>query len=359
MRIRRKFLQLTKSTYPYGTETLLEKYLPKGYKEDGLGNYYLEVGNNSTTMFACHLDTACSKKSNVKHVFNGKYIETDGTTILGADDKAGMVVALYMIEKKIPGLYYFFIGEEVGCVGSNRLSLAWENTDFSSRIKKVISFDRRGTDSIITDQLYGESCSMKFANELARRLNNTKYGLNLSPDPTGIYTDSAEFMDIVPECTNISVGYYNEHTVHESQDIDFLGNLCRAVCEINWEDLPIHRDPTMVVDYSNQNTFNAAFKGEKWSYENFSYFLNSKGDVEKLYISNEKILDEKNIILHWLNATGNCPGLERIKWNGEKLYVVYSNNEEDYLGNRMDLCKYIPDLKTIDSRHLLSKLSTY
>jgi hypothetical protein len=27
-----------------------------------------------------------------------------------------------MIENKIPGLYYFFLGEEVGCVGSRKVA---------------------------------------------------------------------------------------------------------------------------------------------------------------------------------------------------------------------------------------------
>ncbi len=31
------------------------------------------------------------------------------------------------------------------------------------------------------------------------------------PEDTGVLTDSAQFMGIVPECTNISVGYYDEH----------------------------------------------------------------------------------------------------------------------------------------------------
>ena len=40
-------------------------------------------------------------------------------------------------------------------------------------------------------------------------------------DEGGVYTDSAEFTDIIPECTNISVGYYKEHTVNETQDIQY------------------------------------------------------------------------------------------------------------------------------------------
>ena len=45
MRITRKFLQLTKKTYPYGTESQLESYLPQGYTKDEFGNYYILLVN--------------------------------------------------------------------------------------------------------------------------------------------------------------------------------------------------------------------------------------------------------------------------------------------------------------------------
>jgi hypothetical protein len=44
-------------------------------------------------------------------------ISTDGTTTL-EHDKAGVSVLIWMMKHNIPGLYYFFIGEEVGCIGS-------------------------------------------------------------------------------------------------------------------------------------------------------------------------------------------------------------------------------------------------
>ena len=167
MRITKKFLQLTRFTYPHGTELGLLKNLPNGYQEDGHGNYYLLIGEKPSTMFTCHLDTADRTQTRVNHVFDGNMIRTDGTSILGADDKAGMTVISYMISKGIPGLYYFFIGEERGCVGSSRLSKVWNSRPESSYITKCISFDRRGTDSVITEQLYGVCCSLEFAKDLS------------------------------------------------------------------------------------------------------------------------------------------------------------------------------------------------
>jgi putative aminopeptidase FrvX len=108
-------------------------------------------------MFTSHLDTATSKLVEVIHKEEGEMIRTDGTTILGADDKAGVTILLWMIEHNIKGLYYFFLGEEVGCKGS-KLVAAKHKLEPIQHIKKVISFDRRGTDSVITFQSYSRCC---------------------------------------------------------------------------------------------------------------------------------------------------------------------------------------------------------
>lgn len=341
MRITRKFKQLTKFTYPYETETGLVKYLPKGYKEDGLGNYYLQIGD-TTTMFACHLDTACSYSKKVKHITEGNYIKTDGSTILGADDKAGMTVMLYMIEKNIPGLYYFFIGEERGCIGSGKLSDKWNEFEFSKYINKVVSFDRRGIDSVITEQLFGISCSDEFASELSNQLNLANAEFNFLPDPTGIYTDSAKFMDLVPECTNVSVGYYNEHTVNECQDIDFLIKLCHAVCKVDWESLPVVRDHADINNWDDDYLYWDDDSDDSWVEDNYSYFKKGE-DVEKLYISTCHINEEKSLIYNWLVSSNIYPGFKSIHWNGNSLYVEEGKNLE-FIGERLDICKFLPEL---------------
>ena len=349
MRIVRKFKQLTSQTYPHGTEKGLLKYLPEGYKEDQVGNYYLQIGEETSTMFACHLDTACTYQKKVNHVFDNEFIKTDGTTILGADDKAGMVVMLYMIENKIPGLYYFFLGEEVGCIGSGKLAKIWTKTEFSKYIKKVVSFDRRGTSSVITEQAFGQCCSNEFAKTLSSELNSTGLGFNFSPDPTGIFTDSAKFMSLVPECTNISVGYYSEHTNSEKQDLDFLRRLCKGVCLIDWENLPIKRDHTKYDDYfsiwdDEDEEFFIENSNDEWSKENFSYFK-VNDDIKKMYICKSRIDEEKSFIYKWLFDTGYCSGLRGIIWNGDSLFV--ESDTIEFVGSRIDIMEYIPELSSV------------
>lgn len=354
MNIRKKFLQLTSKTYPHGTENQLKNQLPKGYKEDGFGNFYIEIGNNSSTMFTCHLDTADRQQKVVRHIIDGNTIKTDGSSILGADDKAGMVILLNMIENKVPGLYYFFIGEERGCVGSRRVSQNWSKMEFSNRITKCISFDRRGTDSIITEQFYGVCCSTGFAKELSNRLNLTKYEFKYSPDPTGIYTDSAQFTTLISECTNISVGYYNEHTHSERQDISHLEKLSKAVCEIDWETLPILRNDLSEYTYFDETEDDDWEISDDANFQphNFTW-VNYNGKTQKMMISDIQIESEKDIIYSWLRSSGNDIFVD-ITWDGQNLYGASCSGSYEMVATRNDLMDIIDELKQIPLDHLKS-----
>ena len=95
---------------------------------------------------------------------------------------------------------------------------------------------------------------------MANQLNSTGLGLSYTKDDGGVYTDSAEFIDIIPECTNLSVGYYKEHTHTESQDIEHLERLANACIRVDWENLPTVRNPK-ITEYKTTN----------YSINNYSY----------------------------------------------------------------------------------------
>lgn len=283
--IKSTFLRLTSKTYPYGHEDELVEYMiksglfPKAIQKDVNGNYFCKIGT-SRTIFASHLDTACKDQVNISHVFDGDIIKTDKTSILGADDKAGVTILLWMMKHNIPGSYYFFIGEEVGCIGSG---LASKDTETFKNYDRIISFDRRGTGSVITYQSMSRTCSDEFANALASEIN--KYGNNLSYkiDDTGVYTDSAEFTGVIPECTNLSVGYYNEHTTSENQDIKHLHNLALSCLCINWEELPTKRDP-LKTEFKSYNNYHTEYdwENERWS-ESYNHSKVSDYYYENIY----------------------------------------------------------------------------
>ena len=238
MDIKDIFIELTSCTTPTGSETDIEEYLPSIYKNDPYGNYYIQVGY-SNTMFTSHLDNKCDEKEDVIHQFIGNKIKTDGFTILGADDKSGVSIMINMIDNEIPGLYYFFIGEENGRIGSKRLKeyLLSNQDETFSNIDKVISFDRQGYNDIVTYQLGERGCSDQFADKISTELN--KFDFEYQSTKDGSYSDSHSFIGIFPECVNISVGYFNEHFTNEYQDIEFLQKLSDTCCEIDWDDILI------------------------------------------------------------------------------------------------------------------------
>ena len=243
MNFKETFLKLTEYTTPFQTESDLEPILlsmVSGLKRDTIGNYHKVIGN-SETLFTCHLDNFCKTKEKVNHVIENNIIRTDETTILGADNKIGVCVLLYLISNNVPGHYCFFVGEEPilsgGCYGS----LLFSRFKSITKFKRAIAFDRKETASIVTRQMAQECCSSKFSNELATRfIENMIWS---ESDPTGYYTDTASFLELIPECTNISVGVYNEHTKKEYVDIEYAEKVAVAASKINWETLPTVREP--------------------------------------------------------------------------------------------------------------------
>ena len=266
------FLRLTSKTVPYGHEDQLfesmRELFPKGIQKDEWGNYFYKVGE-SRSIFAAHLDTVSKEYVTVTHVIDGNIIRTDGKTTLGADDKAGVTVLLWMIRNNVPGLYYFFIGEEVGCIGSGKAAKTMDFTHtkevpkvgfYKGNYDRIISFDRRDVGSVITYQSSQRCCSNDFADALCDELNKN-INLSYSKDSGGVYTDSAEFTHLIPECTNVSVGYYKEHTTNEHQDIQHLINLAEACVLVDWENLPTKRNP----DVTEYKEYTSTFGGYNWN----------------------------------------------------------------------------------------------
>jgi hypothetical protein len=367
MDIRAKFLELTSKTYPMGTEKEVYKFLPDDFIKDPYDNLYWIIGRPDT-LFCAHLDTV-GEKSDVEHVFEGDIVKTNGKSILGADDKAGVAIMLYMIEKQVPGFYLFTVGEEKGCVGSSKLSQKLQNkTDEKFKgIKKIIAFDRSGYGSIITHQMEQRCCSDEFANALAAQLN--KGGLKYTIDTGGFYCDSAEFADLIPECTNISVGYFDQHAVVERQDLAFLERLAEVCCRVDWKSLPVKRDPKKVeyIDSYYYSRKKRTVEGEDDTefddYDFHPFAVDDNKDVEVFYFEDKKygcISDISYLDGEIIDITLSQKRVERelelitkymeesqitydfASWDGLVLVVEHDHHETKV--SRNDLIKYVPQL---------------
>lgn len=219
---------------------------------DGAGNLHvdcrlLQDKTLSRTLFTAHTDT-CHR--NTGNDLNPVYVDTTGGKTmlraakglcLGADDGAGVALMAGMISAGVPGYYIFFRGEEKGGVGSSWLA---ENMPtLLAEFDRAIAFDRAGYSDVITHQGCGRCCSDEFGNALAFALTTDDFSLAYAADNTGVYTDTAEFIGIIPECTNLSVAYKAQHGDREEQDLGFLCQLFDHLLTVQWESLPTKRDP--------------------------------------------------------------------------------------------------------------------
>lgn len=262
-----ELMRLMSTTTPAGFEHFIHAMLPGSKDQPAPGadrslemmqwidehnNYHVlvsAVGEEPTTMWTSHCDTADRTPTKVNFVRSGDVLKTDGKSILGADDRTGIAIMVMMIKARVPGWYVFFAGEEIGCKGSGDMAEeAHVETYIKRHIKHCVSFDRYGFKSIITHQCGRRTASDEWAQELADRLNRLDPRLaSLEPDSGGLFTDSNEFRSMIPECTNISVGYAGHHTSNENQDMDFAWRVCCAFIEIGIEGMPeARRDPTVV-----------------------------------------------------------------------------------------------------------------
>lgn len=212
--------------------------LDQDIEVDEFGNLWMEQGE-SQTLFVAHTDTAGSSEGYRKPLLEGGFYKSPDKRPLGADDTSGIYVLLTLIEAGVPGTYLFTRGEESGGLGAE--FVARNLGDALKKFKRAIAFDRRGSSSVITHQAGGRCASDTFAEALSNQLNDL--GLLYMPDNTGIYTDTAEFTELIPECTNISVGYVKEHSCEETQDWGFLQALAQAAVRVQWEELPTARNP--------------------------------------------------------------------------------------------------------------------
>jgi len=232
--------EILKYKRPYGSdeeELCITAHLDiiPGMEKDGFGNRIITIGENPTTLFSSHTDTV-HKEGGMQILVNDKekqVIYKDDKECLGADDGAGMWIMIQLINEKIPGLYIFHRGEECGGLGSSYI--AHDTPEILDNITKAIAFDRRGTKDIINRQSGGKCCSEEFVTSFSKALDMGH------SSATGSFTDTANYTELVEECTNISVGYYNEHRPTESLDYEYLTQLAVKLIQVDFETLVVKR----------------------------------------------------------------------------------------------------------------------
>lgn len=209
---------------------------PLGMQEDEIGNLYKRVGD-APVLWSSHTDTVHSAGGKQALRFANGIVALDdkASDCLGADCTAGVWLMVQMIRAGVPGLYVFHRAEEIGGVGSS--FIAKHRLDILDGIKFAVAFDRRGHKSVITHQ-GDRCCSEAFSASLSAAL-----GMGHSSDSGGTFTDTANYVDAIGECSNLSVGYMNEHTKRETLDVEYLEALRDALLQLDASTLVAERAP--------------------------------------------------------------------------------------------------------------------
>lgn len=235
------------------------KSLGAEYRIGPGGNVIVQIkrpdGKASAVLFSCHTDTVHSKDGDAQsvvydpafgHIFLDKK-HPDAGSCLGADDGAGVWLMLRMIKEKKPGTYIFHRGEERGGIGAH--AMLKEQKDWLQDFDLAIAFDRPGTHEVITHQGGLRCASDKLGAALVKALN--EHGeFSYETSTRGVFTDTKVYRNVISECINIGVGYFNQHGPDETLDYQHLCNLLDAVLDIDFDALPVDRDPTKADVYS-------------------------------------------------------------------------------------------------------------
>jgi len=242
-------IEMLRYKRPEGSDTQREfcnRFLePMFGLPDRYGNYLLILGDKPNLCFTAHHDTVHTTDGMQQLLVANDIVSVADTTnsnCLGADCTTGIWLILNMIEAGIDGVYVIHAAEESGCKGSK--ALIKDDPVWLDYVDSVISFDRFGDTSVITHQMGVRTASDAFAESFALALGMPE----LVSDTGGSYTDSNEYINYVQECTNISVGYYGQHGVNETQDLKYAELLATALVCADWSKLVFERDPSVVED---------------------------------------------------------------------------------------------------------------
>lgn len=269
----------TRAAGSEGERAMIAKHIePIANYTDGYGNLYAMIGQPNV-IYSSHTDTVhreADPTTQTVYIDEGetRLFKGDDKMCLGADCGTGVWIMLQMIKAKVPGLYIFHRAEEIGGRGSSwiidnpQASTDSDHEHWVQQYTQCIAFDRYGTKSIITHQGMERTCSDDYAGALGELL-----GMGHKPDDGGSFTDSKNYCRLVPECTNLSVGYKHQHSNKEYQDLDYLLAVTDRLCTIGHEidKLTPTRDPSKVetLDYDD-------WGWSGYGRNNYSYFGTSK-----------------------------------------------------------------------------------
>lgn len=208
------------------------------WEEDTKGNIYLTKGES--IIFPCitaHMDSVQNK--HIPYIIKNEEIPVKITTVkykndesgktytklagenmgLGCDDKCGIAIALSMILKCDILKCAFFVEEEIGSLGSSKLSFS-----FFENVGYCIGYDspdlNRAAHSCSGEQLFTKDFHETQLKDICKKWGVEKF----YSEPN---TDVCNIRKYIPiQCMNFGSGYYNQHSDVEYCLLEEMDNAC-------------------------------------------------------------------------------------------------------------------------------------
>ena len=245
--MKQQLMDLLNIHSPSGEEKPVRDYLHP-ILEELMDNVYIDdygnllatkvcgTGEGATIMLSAHMDTVSSVLHTKSVVENGDIItaeENCTSTVLGADDKAGIAIALTVL-RYIPDAFNgtikiaFSKEEEIGCIGADNIDVS-----FYDDVDLAIAIDRKGKrDIVVGHQLAFCSDNVGVFVEQVSSLIKMDYKC-----VEGGVSDAMIFSGNGINSINLSAGYDNEHTNQEQVSfnamIDTTNLIVHIIAQIN------------------------------------------------------------------------------------------------------------------------------
>lgn len=236
----------------------IRRNVPGAFVEsDALGNIYVTKGvSESYPCQVCHIDEVHDRRNGLlllvgDDIIAGRNPVTYKPEGIGADDKNGIYVALMLLKKHDVAKCAFFVGEEIGCVGSSAA-----NMKFFEDVRFVLECDRKGYMDFV-DEIGGTELSSE---EWRTAIGLEQFGYKAH---YGGLTDVATLKEngLGVCCANMSCGYYNPHTPEEVTILSELQN-CYELCDHIWS--------TMTDVYKHEYVYRSTWYSRGTTYRVYS-----------------------------------------------------------------------------------------
>lgn len=223
-----------------------------------------------------HTDTVGNTHPEAITKYGDVWRNADPKKLLGADDRAGCYIVKELLTRNHTGYHYLiFDWEETGGIGSSNYAMTDIAESNTQRTSAFIGLDRMG---VLEMACYGHESDAFLT---AMDMEDWKF-------TDGSFTDASNLARALDRCcVNMSVGYNNEHTRHETLNLSYLGVTINQL--FNGLSGELYSD-IFLPDYNYVNTLVPDYL--EWMNDEDSYYTYGMGKGREDYVPVSDNYDE-------------------------------------------------------------------